>query len=247
MVCLCHQLILSWHSTKLCLLFRCGVLLIQYHLIQVWTFSKISSSVPAPVKDIKFPEPAKREPVIAEEVTTVEKALVKVYPSGVVKLVDESGKVLSRSKKTRKQPQKAQKKPPKALKEPKKPLKKHKKALQDPQKPLKKHKKALEKSQKAPEDSQKPPKKVLEESQKAQKKEPKKTLKKWEKTKDGLQQALDDPQKPLRKTKKALEEVQKAADRAGKHSSQETSRVAKRKAPGKDTTEKLIAKKKKVK
>lgn len=219
---------------------------LSHHLIQVWTFSKISSSVPAPAKDIKFPEPAKREPVVAEEVTTVENALVKVYPSGVVKLVDESGKVLSRPQKTRKQPQKAQKKPPRVLKEPKKPLKKHKKALQDPQKPLKKHKKALEKSQKAPEDPQKPPKKVLEESQKAQKKEPKKTLKKWE-TKDRLQQALDDPQKPLKKHKKALEEVPKAADRAGKHSSQETTRVAKRKTPGKDATEKLRAKKKKVK
>ena len=207
----------------------------SHHLIQVWTFSKVSSSVPAPAKDIKFPEPAKREPVVAEEVTTVENALVKVYPSGVVKLVDESGKVLSRTKKTRKQPQKVQKKPPKALKEPKKLLKKHKKALEDPQK---KHKKAREKSQKAPEDPQKPPKKVPEESQKAPKK--------WEKTKDGLQQALD-PQKPLGKTKKALEEAQKAADGAGKHSSQETSRVAKRKVPGKGTTEKLKAKKKKVK
>lgn len=34
----------------------------------------------------------KREPVVAEEVTTVEDALVKVYSSGVVTLVDESGK-----------------------------------------------------------------------------------------------------------------------------------------------------------
>ena len=101
-------------------------------------------------------EPVKREPVVAEEVTTVQNALVKVYPSGVVKLVDESGKVLGQPKKARKPRQKGHKKPPKALKEPQKGLKK-------PQKTLKKTQKAHMKPKKTP----KEPQKVREDSQKA--------------------------------------------------------------------------------
>ncbi|KAK7492790.1 hypothetical protein BaRGS_00015928 [Batillaria attramentaria] len=43
--------------------------------------------------DVVLPEPAKkREPVSAEEVTTVEGALVRAFPSGVVQLFDETGK-----------------------------------------------------------------------------------------------------------------------------------------------------------
>ena len=108
-------------------------------------------------------EPVKREPVVAEEVTTVQNALVKVYPSGVVKLVDESGKVLGQPKKARKPRQKGHKKPPKALKEPQKGLKKPQKALEKPQKTLKKTQKAHMKPKKTP----KEPQKVREDSQKA--------------------------------------------------------------------------------
>jgi hypothetical protein len=41
----------------------------------------------------------KANPVVAEEVTTVANALVKVYPSGKIKLVDEAGHVIGRARK----------------------------------------------------------------------------------------------------------------------------------------------------
>ncbi|XP_076458057.1 ribosomal L1 domain-containing protein 1-like [Babylonia areolata] len=67
--------------------------------------------------EVQLPESQKKKlPAVTGEVTTVDGGLVKVFPSGVVKVVDEAGKAVKRAPKAGKKLLNAAKRPVKAVK-----------------------------------------------------------------------------------------------------------------------------------